>query len=590
MKNLLIKTKLKITSAVIIIGLTTIGSWNYYKISEIQGTYENNSEINALNSHLQSLYKNGLQIGQAARNVHDYKKVQSFTGISKGITKFNLGSTYDMFYKNTLLLIKSDVTKDDIINSTAVWRPFKASTAQYLIKNKEKQEDNKAYFNTLINDLMLYNTIIILLVLIISAVILFLISRDIRMNISKLVQGANSFFNFLNKKTDHFENVTDYNPDEIGEVIKLMNVNAEQISSGIKKDNDFLNAVQKTVHEISQGNIASSKNTINISEPNAEALLNLKGLLQDLIEALIQNISSDTNTLMDALQRFKDRDFRGNIPDDSVLSTEINAMITLIKEMINKNKEYSGVLNENSKNLSDIIQELSRSSNEAAVHMEETAASTEEISTNANNNKENVLRMAENANKILSISNSNKDSTELLSTAMLNIENEVNEVIELVKMIDKIAFQTNILSLNAAVEAATAGEAGKGFAVVAGEVRNLASRSAEAAKEIKEAVEQTLERTLIGKKNAMNISSALTELNALIQENNTNIEYIKNSTEETNLGITQISASIQSLDAQTQKNASMASDMQEVAKNITGISDEMLIEANKSRTGENNGV
>ena len=164
---------------------------------------------------------------------------------------------------------------------------------------------------------------------------------------------------------------------------------------------------------------------------------------------------------------------------------------------------------------------------------------------------------------------------------MDDINQEVNAIDEAISVIDQIAFQTNILSLNAAVEAATAGEAGKGFAVVAQEVRNLASRSAEAANEIKTLVENANKKANNGKKIADKMIDGYTHLNESISKTLDLISDVEVASKEQLTDIKQINNAISQLDQQTQENASTSSktkdiavETQNIAETIVTIADE----------------
>ncbi|RBQ25719.1 methyl-accepting chemotaxis protein, partial [Arcobacter sp. CECT 9188] len=183
------------------------------------------------------------------------------------------------------------------------------------------------------------------------------------------------------------------------------------------------------------------------------------------------------------------------------------------------------------------VDKLNLSSNEAAASLEETAAALEEITSNIRNNTESIAKMSSISSNVTSSAKDGEVLANKTTVAMDEINVQVNLVNEAISVIDNIAFQTNILSLNAAVEAATAGEAGKGFAVVAQEVRNLASRSAEAAKDIKNIVERATVKANEGKQIASNMIEGYKELNINISQTMDLISDIQNSSKEQLLGI-----------------------------------------------------
>ncbi|MGD9555097.1 MAG: methyl-accepting chemotaxis protein, partial [Arcobacteraceae bacterium] len=163
--------------------------------------------------------------------------------------------------------------------------------------------------------------------------------------------------------------------------------------------------------------------------------------------------------------------------------------------------------------------------------------------------------------------------------AMDEINQKVSTINEAIEIIDQIAFQTNILSLNAAVEAATAGEVGKGFAVVAQEVRNLASRSAEAAKEIKNLVQNATVQTSLGKEIATQMKDEYLILNENITNTTEIIKKVTNDSQEQNINLANINAMIENINNETKNNAKIANDTNIVAKEANEIAQKIVEDA-----------
>jgi len=239
------------------------------------------------------------------------------------------------------------------------------------------------------------------------------------------------------------------------------------------------------------------------------------------------------------------------------------------------------MLLENCLGLGAKVKILNKSANEAAASLEETAAALEEITSTISNNTSSISQMSTYSNQVSLSAEKGQEMARNTTTAMDDITSQVNLINESIAVIDQIAFQTNILSLNAAVEAATAGEAGKGFAVVAGEVRNLASRSAEAAKEIKDIVQRATSKANQGKDISNEMIQGYEELLSNITKTTNMINQISNASKEQEAGIVQINDAIASLDQQTQQNAMIASQTQDIAIQTDAIAKEIVEDAIK---------
>ncbi|MGX5719744.1 methyl-accepting chemotaxis protein [Shinella zoogloeoides] len=201
--------------------------------------------------------------------------------------------------------------------------------------------------------------------------------------------------------------------------------------------------------------------------------------------------------------------------------------------------------------------DLAKRTEQQAASVEETAAALEEITTSL----KDATRRAEDAGHLVERTRASAeksgDVVRRAVGAMSGIEASSREISNIIGVIDEIAFQTNLLALNAGVEAARAGEAGKGFAVVAQEVRELAQRSANAAKEIKALITKSGEQVNLGVALVGETGSALSEIVDQVQEIDQNVAAIVRSAREQSTGLNEISSAVNSIDQGTQKNAAM---------------------------------
>src|SRR5262249_13806720 len=192
-----------------------------------------------------------------------------------------------------------------------------------------------------------------------------------------------------------------------------------------------------------------------------------------------------------------------------------------------------------------------------AASLQETAASMEELTSTVRQSADASRTANQLAIDASSVAAKGGDVMSEVVTTMHDISGSSEKIAEIIGVIDSIAFQTNILALNAAVEAARAGEQGRGFAVVAGEVRTLAQRSAEAAREIKGVIGSSVEKVEGGSTLVAHAGHTMDEIVASVKRVADLIGEINAATSEQSAGIDQISAAIAQLDRVTQQNAAL---------------------------------
>ena len=378
------------------------------------------------------------------------------------------------------------------------------------------------------------------------------------------------------EKPDHVTN------DEIGLVLNELDIYSAEFAKTRNDDMKVLGEIVLVLNKIEQGiytcRIKAQSDNFMIRE--------LCNVTNRMIGATSENILN----LKDTLESYANDDFRPKVlikdglkADMLSVMLSVNSLGASLVSSAKENLINGESLNDDAITMSSSVQNVASKANQQAASLEETAAALEEITSITRNNADNSVKMAELGELVKNSANHGHDLANQTASSMDHINNEVTAINDAISVIDQIAFQTNILSLNAAVEAATAGEAGKGFAVVAQEVRNLASRSAEAANEIKNIVESATAKAAQGKKISDDMISGYETLNSHINETINIIEDVSTASKEQMLGIEQINDAVTILDQVTQENASEANNVLSIAQEVKSIANSIVTDAQSKK-------
>jgi methyl-accepting chemotaxis protein len=298
---------------------------------------------------------------------------------------------------------------------------------------------------------------------------------------------------------------------------------------------------------------------------------------------LTRSVTRPMQRLQQALDRVSQGDLTvslavppGRTDEIAEVSLLLNATVHKLSDSLQKFAESAEIVYHGSQELSSASEQLSSSAQEQASSLEETAASMEEMTSTVKHNADNAVQVDKLAAESADAANESVTMASSLQRSMNLINTSSTKIADIISVIDEIAFQTNLLALNAAVEAARAGEHGRGFAVVAAEVRSLAQRSAQAAKEIKTLINDSVDKVgdgthlvgitgaklqgIVGK--VKNVAELISEINAASQEQAS--------------GIDQVNRAIVQMDSVTQSNAAQVEE-------LTGTSQSLAVQAEHLR-------
>ncbi len=243
-----------------------------------------------------------------------------------------------------------------------------------------------------------------------------------------------------------------------------------------------------------------------------------------------------------------------------------NATVAQLTGIVARIQDASGAIGTASSEIAAGNQDLSRRTEQQAANLEETAASMEELTSTVRQNADHARQANQLAIGAASVASQGGDVVGQVVTTMADIEKSSKKIGDIISVIDGIAFQTNILALNAAVEAARAGEQGRGFAVVASEVRTLAQRSAGAAKEIKQLIDDSTSKVTDGAALAVQAGKTMGEIVASVQRVTDIMAEISAASQEQASGIDQVNQTITQMDETTQQNAALVEEASAAAR------------------------
>ncbi len=336
--------------------------------------------------------------------------------------------------------------------------------------------------------------------------------------------------------------------ETMGKVVSEINRVMQAVAEG-----DF----EQRVEVSAQGDLNRLKRNIN------QSLDELSGALQEVVV---------TSSLMGEgdLTRAVEGEYQGAL---MTLKESINLTQGKLAEIVGQVRDAAHTVRNSAQEVSNSSQNLSERTSEQAASLEETASSIEQMSSTVSMNADNSAQANQLAEESLRRAQEGAGVVSNAVKAMGGINESSSQISEIITLIDGIAFQTNLLALNAAVEAARAGEHGRGFAVVAGEVRTLAQRSADAAKDIKMLIEDSAARIQNGTDLVSRSGEALGVIRESVAKVNSLAAEIAVATREQNAGINQVNNTITLLDRVTQENAALVEESAAAGSQLSSQAD-----------------
>lgn len=448
-----------------------------------------------------------------------------------------------------------------------------------------KVEEEITSVNKVSNDLendakkSLNTVLIIMSILVIATLVVIaqMIANAIMYSVSGLKEG---FETIQNSNNTDFRLQSKTN-DEMSEIAHLFNKYMDKLEIVAKQDKEAIDDITRISKMMAVGFVSCRIKTRAGSSGVQDAIDGFNTALSEMEKATgeISRVMSALGTSNFAVE-FETGKYSGELGG---MMTSLQGLSESVGDFMALLSKNGMALNQGASTLTNASNDLSNSSNTQASSLEETAAAIEELTSNISANSQKATEMASLARETEQAASQGKSLADTTVMSMNEISKATQAINEAVNIIENIAFQTNILSLNAAVEAATAGDAGKGFAVVAQEVRNLANRSADAASQIKGLAELANTKSKDGLQVSENMMRGFDVINQKISQTTVLVQDVANGSREQMAGINQINSAVAQLDQMTQQNAALANEVSNLSSDILGMAEMLSNTAAKTK-------
>ena len=414
-----------------------------------------------------------------------------------------------------------------------------------------------------------------LIFIFLTSIVVWFVAKKATSPLKELQEEFDMFFDFLAHKRDSISPFKVHSHDEIGQMTISLNKNIALLLNGLEKD---LEAIKQSASICREAAIGHIKVKIETQANNPE-INNLIVIVNSMLDSMYYNISKT----LEVLQEYSKDEYSARLPSKGNTTGEmkqlfekVNFLGYSLSTISEENLKNGKALEQNSGVLSSTMNDLANSSHNQAKLLEQTAESLNSVTLNIQDSTKDITLMTSLAEDVTNSLVFQIKLAQNTAESMENMDIKVKGIDEAIGIIDKISFQTNILSLNAAIEAASAGEAGKGFAVVAGEVRNLASKSAQAAKEIKDIVHIAIGDANTGKQISNEMIEGFIQLNEKILTTTNLIQSVSSRIEKQTNQIEQINKEISTINISTNKNAIIASDAEIIVIQASDIAQKIV--------------